>query len=179
MAPPFPIQESRMASSKAVKTESETRAAETLDLGELPLLSGYMLRRAQFAAFNDFLRFFDDLGVRPVQYAVLTVIDRNPGLKQSQVSEALGIKRANLVAILDAIERRGLARREAVATDRRSYALRLTDKGVDLMRELRTRSEAHERRLAAVIGEDGRLQLLKLLHGVIDAVGPGSEGEED
>jgi DNA-binding MarR family transcriptional regulator len=169
-----------MAGGKVAKVnESEVRVAERLDLGELPLLSGYMLRRAQFAAFNDFLRFFDDLGVRPVQYAVLTVIDRNPGLKQSQVSEALGIKRANLVAILDALERRGLARREAVATDRRSYALRLTDKGTALMKELRERSREHEKRLAAAIGEDGRQQLLKLLHGVIEAVGPGSEGDEE
>jgi DNA-binding MarR family transcriptional regulator len=169
-----------MANGKAAKVkDTAERVAEKLDLGELPLLSGYMLRRAQFAAFNDFLRFFEELGVRPVQYAVLTVIDRNPGLKQSQVSEALGIKRANLVAILDALERRGLARREAVATDRRSYALRLTDKGVALMKELRARSEAHEKRLAAIIGEDGRQQLLQLLHGVIEAVGPGSEDDED
>lgn len=169
-----------MANGKTAKTKAlDTSAAERLDLGELPSLSGYMLRRAQFAAFNDFLRFFDDLGVRPVQYAVLNVIDRNPGLKQSQVSEALGIKRANLVAILDALERRQLAKREAVATDRRSYALRLTDKGSALMRELRARSQAHEKRLATVIGEDGRKQLLKLLHGVIEAVGPGGEDEED
>lgn len=169
-----------MVNGKAAKAkENDERASDKLDLGELPLLSGYMLRRAQFAAFNDFLRYFEDLGVRPVQYAVLTVIDRNPGLKQSQVSEALGIKRANLVAILDALERRGLARREAVATDRRSYALRLTDKGTALMKDLRARSQEHEKRLAATIGEDGRQQLLKLLHGVIEAVGPGSEGEED
>ncbi len=169
-----------MNQAKAVKvTDSDPRNSVQLDLGELPLLSGYMLRRAQFAAFNDFLRYFDDLGIRPVQYAVLTVIDRNPGLKQAQVSEALGIKRANLVAILDALERRSLARREAVATDRRSYALRLTDKGVALVKEMRARSEAHEKRLAATIGEDGRQQLLKLLHGVIEAVGPGSEGDED
>ena len=169
-----------MVNGKAAKAkENDERASDKLDLGELPLLSGYMLRRAQFAAFNDFLRYFEDLGVRPVQYAVLTVIDRNPGLKQSQVSEALGIKRANLVAILDALERRGLARREAVATDRRSYALRLTDKGTALMKDLRARSQEHEKRLAATIGEDGRQQLLKLLHGVIEAVGPGSEGEEN
>jgi DNA-binding MarR family transcriptional regulator len=169
-----------MANGKpATANDNDARGAEKLDLGELPRLSGYMLRRAQFAAFNDFLRFFEDLGIRPVQYAVLTVIDRNPGLKQSQVSEALGIKRANLVAILDALERRGLAKREAVATDRRSYALRLTDKGAVLVKEMRARSEAHEKRLAAAIGEDGREQLLKLLGGVIEAVGPGSEGEEE
>ncbi len=167
-----------MANGKAAKAK-DTERAEQLDLGELPQLSGYMLRRAQFAAFNDFLRFFEDLNVRPVQYAVIAVIDKNPGLKQSQVSEALGIKRANLVAILDALERRGLARREAVATDRRSHALRLTDKGAALMKELRERAQQHEKRLASAIGEDGRKQLLKLLQGVIEAVGPGSEGDDD
>lgn len=167
-----------MANGKAAKAK-DTERAEQLDLGELPQLSGYMLRRAQFAAFNDFLRFFEDLSVRPVQYAVIAVIDKNPGLKQSQVSEALGIKRANLVAILDALERRGLARREAVATDRRSHALRLTDKGAALMTELRQRAQQHEKRLASAIGEDGRKQLLKLLQGVIEAVGPGSEGDDD
>jgi DNA-binding MarR family transcriptional regulator len=167
-----------MANGRAAKTKEPARA-EKLDLGELPQLSGYMLRRAQFAAFNDFLRFFEDLNIRPVQYAVLAVIDRNPGLKQSQVSEALGIKRANLVAILDALERRGLARRESVASDRRSHALRLTDKGAALMKEMRQRSQEHEKRLANAIGEDGRKQLLKLLHGVIEAVGPGSEGDDD
>lgn len=173
-----------MASEKALRPLKETEATRNgdstpkIDLGDLPHLSGYMLRRAQFAAFNDFLRFFADTNIRPVQYGVMTVIDKNPGLKQSQVSEALGIKRANLVAILDALERRGLAKREAVATDRRSYALKLTDKGAALMKELRARSQEHERRLAATIGEDGRKQLLKLLHGVIEAVGPGSEDEE-
>lgn len=169
-----------MANGRAAKKkEAEAGRAEKLDLGELPQLSGYMLRRAQFAAFNDFLRFFEDISIRPVQYAVMTVIDRNAGLKQSQVSEALGIKRANLVAILDALERRGLARREAVASDRRSHALRLTDKGAALMREMRQRSQEHEKRLSAVIGEDGRAQLLRLLEGVIEAVGPGSEGDDD
>jgi DNA-binding MarR family transcriptional regulator len=169
-----------MANGRAAKPKDlEPVRAEKLDLGELPQLSGYMLRRAQFAAFNDFLRFFEDLNIRPVQYAVMAVIDRNAGLKQSQVSEALGIKRANLVAILDALERRGLARREAVASDRRSHALRLTDKGAVLMKEMRERSQDHEKRLAATIGEDGRKQLLKLLHGVIEAVGPGSEGDDD
>lgn len=150
-----------------------------IDLGDLPALSGYVLRRAQFAAFSDFLKFFADTNIRPVQYAVLTVIDKNPGLKQSRVSEALGIKRANLVAILDALEKRGLARREAVATDRRSYALKLTDKGAALMKELRARAQEHEKRLSANIGEDGRKQLLKLLHGVIEAVGPGNEEDEN
>lgn len=171
-----------MAGGKTAKQPKNGVAARDsnseIDLGDLPYLAGYVLRRAQFAAFNHFLQFFADLNIRPVQYGVMSVIDKNPGLKQSQLSEALGIKRANLVAILDALEKRGLAKREAVATDRRSYALRLTDKGVALMKELRARAQQHEKLLAANIGEDGRQELLRLLHGVIEAIGPGVEDDE-
>jgi DNA-binding MarR family transcriptional regulator len=110
---------------------------------------------------------------------VLTVIERNPGLRQSQVSAALGIKRANLVALLDSLENRGLAKRTPVATDRRSYALHLTDAGAALMQKLAEINAAHERRVTGKIGEPGRRELLRLLHGIVDAVGPAAEEEEE
>jgi len=150
-----------------------------IDLGVLPTLVGYMLRRAQLAVFQDFWRDYSAYDIRPAQYAVLLVIERNPGLRQSQVSSALGIKRANLVALLDSLENRGLAKRVPVETDRRSYALHLTEGGEALMHKLRALSDAHERRVAAKIGEDGRRELLRLLNGVNDAVGPAPAEEED
>lgn len=156
------------------------RAAEPVDLGALPNLVGYMLRRAQLAVFQDFWRGYEAFDIRPAQYAVLMIIERNPGLRQSQVSAALNIKRANLVALLDSLEHRGLAKRVPVATDRRSYALHLTDEGAALMKKLAEANAAHEQRISAKIGEDGRKELLRLLHGVLDAVGsPPAEEEED
>ena len=46
-------------------------------------------------------RAFAPFDIRPAQFSVLTVIERNPGLTQSQVAEALGIKRTNFVGMLD------------------------------------------------------------------------------
>jgi DNA-binding MarR family transcriptional regulator len=152
---------------------------KSIDLGHLPELVGYRLRRAQLAIFQDFMNSFQEVGIRPTQYAVLTVVEHNPGLKQSEVSAALGIKRANLVALLDSLEERGLARRAAAAEDRRSYELYLTSKGAALMQRLRQINAAHERRVIATIGEDGRKQLLKLLAGVLDAVGSAPQEEEE
>jgi DNA-binding MarR family transcriptional regulator len=148
-----------------------------VNLGHLPRLTGYLLRRAQLAVFQDFLRSYAELDIRPGQYAVLTVIEQNPGLKQSQVSVALDIKRANLVALLDSLESRGLAKRVPVASDRRSYALFLTEAGTRLMEKLREINDAHERRVTARIGPGGQAQLLKLLDEVISAVGtpPGDD----
>jgi DNA-binding MarR family transcriptional regulator len=158
---------------------NDDRAAAPIELGVLPDLVGYMLRRAQLAVFQDFWRAFEAYDVRPAQYAVLLIIERNPGLRQSQVSAALNIKRANLVALLDSLEKRGLAKRVPVATDRRSYALHLTEDGVALLKKLSELSAAHEQRVSATIGESGRKELLRLLHGVVQAVGPSAPDDED
>ena len=153
--------------------------AVEIDLGPLPHLVGYMLRRAQLAVFQDFWRGYEPFDIRPAQYAVLIVIERNPGLRQSQISSALNIKRANLVALLDSLESRGLAKREPVATDRRSYALHLTDDGAALMRQLAELNAVHEARVNSIIGEPGRQELLRLLHGITDAVGSVPTDDED
>jgi DNA-binding MarR family transcriptional regulator len=158
---------------------SERSPVQDIDLGPLPQLVGYMLRRAQLAVFQDFWRGYERFDIRPAQYAVLIIIERNPGLRQSQISSALNIKRANLVALLDSLENRGLAKRAPVATDRRSYALHLTEDGTALMRKLAEANAAHEARVSAIIGDAGRLELLRLLHGVTDAVGTAPADDDD
>jgi DNA-binding MarR family transcriptional regulator len=133
------------------------------DLGQLPGLIGYMLRRAQLAVFQDFARVHAQHGIRPAQYAALTIIERNPGLKQKDVGEALGIKRANFVAMCDELEGLGLAERRQIPTDRRSYALYLTRKGKALLKKLHPAIAESEGRLDALIGEDGRERLIVML----------------
>jgi DNA-binding MarR family transcriptional regulator len=140
-------------------------AKTAVDLGPLPELIGYVLRRAQLAVFQDFFAAFAPFDIRPAQFSALTVIERNPGLTQSQVAEALGIKRTNFVGMLDELERRGLAERQT-AGDKRSYALYLTAEGTALMRKLRPVIKAHEQRIVAKVGEDGGRTLIALLHAI-------------
>src|SRR5581483_4570280 len=146
----------------------------TLDLGPLPELIGYVLRRAQLVVFQDFFQAFAPFNISPAQYSVLTVIERNPGLTQSQVAGALGIKRTNFVGLLDELERRTLAERRQAARDKRSYALYLTGDGVALMRKLKPVLKAHESRMIARIGESGRDRLVELLREIVD--GPAANG---
>jgi len=145
-----------------------TRKAD-IDLGPLPELIGYVLRRAQLVVFQDFFAAFAPFDIRPAQFSVLTVIERNPGLRQSEVAEALGIKRTNFVGMLDALEARGLTERRQAAGDRRSYALYLTAEGAALMRKLRPVLKAHEARMVARVGEEGRDRLIALLHEITPA----------
>jgi DNA-binding MarR family transcriptional regulator len=130
-----------------------------ITVGPLTNHLGYVLRRAQVAVFQDFFAAFEKLDVRPVQYSILAVIQQNPGLSQSQVSDVLGIKRTNFVAMLDTLEARHLARRTPTERDRRSYALYLTADGEALMRKLYVIASEHEQRLIDRLGADTHRQL--------------------
>lgn len=139
---------------------------EAINLGHLPDLVGYALRRAQLAVFRDFSKAFSSFDIRPVQYGVLTVIELNPGLKQQDVCFALGIRRANFVPLLNDLERRGLAERGPSANDQRANALYLTEKGKALMRELRKVNKAHEDRIAAGLSREKRSLLIRTLNKI-------------
>ena len=68
--------------------------------------------------------------------------------------------------MLNVLETRGLAERRQAARDRRSYALYLTTDGATLMRKLKPVLKAHESRMIAKVGADGRDRLLALLHEI-------------
>ena len=129
---------------------------------------GYALRRAQGAIFADFNQTLATLGVRPGQFAVLLVIDQNPGASQSSVSMALGIQKANFVAIMADLEKRDLVRRRKSDTDARTYSLGLTPNGRALLQHAAELQSLHEKRVIAQIGSEGRLQLLSLLDRLAD-----------
>jgi DNA-binding MarR family transcriptional regulator len=143
-----------------------TRVNRPIDFGPLDDKIGYLLRRAQIAAYQDFFDSFSDVDIRPIQYAVLTIIDCNPRLSQSQVSEALGIKKTNFVAIIDALEIRGFAKREPIETDRRYYALVLTDEGRALIRKLHKMAAELDRRITERIGAGERNRLMAALRSI-------------
>jgi DNA-binding MarR family transcriptional regulator len=136
------------------KRDEPAEPAPAIDYGPLDARLGYVLRRAQVAVFQDFFLAMGALDVSPAQYSTLAVIERNPGLTQTQVADALGIKKANFVAMIKELERRGLARRAAIPNDRRSFALHLTAKGQVLAQKLEEASEAHERDVRQALGAD-------------------------
>jgi len=157
--------------------DANGRPDASIDFGLLSERLGYVLRRAQIGVFRDFFAAFAPFDIKPGQYSILTIIERNPGLKQTQVCDALGIKRTNFVAMIDELEARGLVKRDEVPTDRRSHALVLTPAGEALMPKLHETSAAHEQRLIAALGQsrhaEMRAALSKLAAFLDDESEPG------
>lgn len=157
------------AKRKEPGDEPEPATGRYVKFGPLTEYLGYALRRAQMAASAEFLEAFEEVDLRPTQFAVLTLINENPGVRQTEVCEALGIQKANFVPLLNELERRGLALRKSVAADRRSSALHLTPLGNSTLQRARTIHEAYEDRFITRLGKRGRDQLLALLSKVTEA----------
>jgi DNA-binding MarR family transcriptional regulator len=146
------------------------------EFGPLSEYVGYALRLAQLTVFQDFIDSLAELDLRPGQFSLLTVVDANPGLLQSHACAALGIQKANLVPLLDGLQKRGLVRR--VARDGRANGLHLTDEGRRLLVRARRLHDRHERRITALMSALERKRLIATLnriagHGVVSA-GPGA-----
>ena len=127
-----------------------------LDLSHLSSIVGYPLRRAQMAVFEDFAQRFQPLDLTPAQYSTLSTIGDNPGRNQSEIAAALGILRPNFVAMMDELERRGLAERTRSGVDRRSNALALTPAGRELLTRARGVQGEQEAAIEDILGRGER-----------------------
>jgi DNA-binding MarR family transcriptional regulator len=137
-----------------------------LDVSLLENSVGYNLRRAQSRQMQRFRAVFGKLEVRPVQLSILTIILQNSEVRQASLGRALDMKRANVVTVLDELERKGLLARRPATADRRSYVLDLTPAGRKLAQKLVELHEKFEEDLEKAFGKAGREDLLAMLHRI-------------
>ncbi len=104
-------------------------APEAVDLGELTGSLGFLLRLAQVRIYEQFFAAFAGTTVRPGEFSVLWVIDRNPGVPQGTLARVLAIKPAHMTKLVQRQVEAGLVARETPAADRRSVHLTLTPAG--------------------------------------------------
>lgn len=110
---------------------------------------GYQLRRASAVMMADLSRELADLDLRPAEVTTLLVIAENPDCSQTEVGQALAIKRANMVPIISRLMERGLVDRRRL--DGRSHALTLTMQGAKVADEAVSRIDAHEARFIELL----------------------------
>ncbi len=150
-------------SKEATSTREERRAAQSSHALRVDNLVGYNLRRAYGVQMQRFRAVFAPHSIRPIQLAILGIIYENPGMKQADLGRMLQIERANIVTLLDQLERRRLIERRTGTSDRRARLLQLTATGRKLTAELLEQHALLEEDLAQQLGESERDTLLKIL----------------
>jgi DNA-binding MarR family transcriptional regulator len=151
----------KMAGKMAGK--SGEAVAKSVNFGPLATWIGFNLRMAQESAFQAFSRRSLEVGENPGRFATLTLIARNPGISQTELSLAAGRDKSSLTPVVENLVRRGMVERKRMRDDRRAYSLNLTATGTKTLTQLMRCARQHERVLDAVIGTRDRKRFIQIL----------------
>jgi DNA-binding MarR family transcriptional regulator len=137
--------------------------AKSINFGPLATWIGFNLRMAQETAFQAFSRRSQEVGESPGRFATLTLIARNPGISQTELSQAAGRDKSSLTPVVEDLVRRGMVERKRLRDDRRAYRLNLTAAGKKTLTQLTRCARRHERNLDSVIGLRDRKRFIQIL----------------
>ena len=124
---------------------------------------GLRLRLAHGAVQRHFTEHFADLGLTQKQVSVLWSIGDRPGTAQADVALALQMDRATTMALVHALEKRGLVERKRSDSDARRIGFALTPAGAAKLVDARAAIAAHERWLRARFSPQETATLMTLL----------------
>jgi DNA-binding MarR family transcriptional regulator len=113
-------------------------------------------------AARDFKRQSTPNGLTATQYAILDAIDARPDLNTRQVAEGLDLAPPTVVRAVDALERKGLIRRQRRDSDGRQIVFSLTPEGNRAREDL---AEARRGRLVHLLMEMTEEEIDGLLIG--------------
>ena len=133
------------------------------DHGAVNAYTGFLLRKVSNASFNAFSEIVGAHGLHPMHLGMLTIIDAEEPISQQELSHRTGIDPSTVCARMDVLDEHGLVERLRRAEDRRSYEIRLSPAGRELLKELRERAREHGERFFAPLTRSERKQLHELL----------------
>ena len=152
-----------MESPPAESRRSSGRAP--LDTAELDAAVGFWLRLAQQRDLRAFGDRFAGEGISQLGYAILLVLEANPGCRAAELGEAVRVRQPNLGEPLEALVARGLVSRAPDRRDRRAQVLALTAEGQRRLGELKAAHAGLIEGYRAALGTEGYDQLIVLLRG--------------
>lgn len=134
---------SRRAQS-ASSPERDKPTIRPLNVGLLPNLLGYNVRRAHMALWRDFNRTVGSAEIRPGVFSLMLLVDENPGVAQIELAMQLAIDKATIVGLIRQLQRQGWIERRRSGSDRRRQDVFLTTLGRHELATLRRDMLEHE-----------------------------------
>jgi DNA-binding MarR family transcriptional regulator len=148
-------------------SETHQPAASGEENATTPLSTrlGYLLKHAQLRYAEVSAEALAPLGINGRELAVLAVLAEDVPLSQLEAAGRLGVDRTTMVALVDALESRGLAERRRSEADRRKNVVQLTEQGRTLLHSAeRVRLDSERRFLAPLPAADAEALLRALRH---------------
>lgn len=154
---------------KRVAAEPIERAHDAeVDLGCLPRLLGYNLRRAHQSSWRHYVATIGENKIRPGLFSLLVLARSNPGICQIELGRHLGVDKASMVALLDRLETVGLIERRRSTRDRRRQGIFITAGGLNELETLLVDVRVLEKQMANRYSKAELEQFISLLQRMYD-----------
>lgn len=150
------------------KTSVRSNGADTampVPAGMLEDSLGYAVKRAQVRCEEALVAVLPP-DLSPTRMTALATIEASPGITQSALGLALHIAPPSVVKVVDMLERLGLVQRRESSSDRRMYALVLTDAGRAQLQRCNAVVADCEEQIASKLTKAERALLIELLSRV-------------
>jgi DNA-binding MarR family transcriptional regulator len=115
---------------------------------------GYKIRRIKHAIISELNGILSTFDLRIMDFAVLSIVETNPGIFQNEITRLVGAEPPALVLSLDRLEKANYLLRQLSPIDRRLRTLHLTAEGKKLIKKVTARVEQQERRIKQAIRGD-------------------------
>jgi DNA-binding MarR family transcriptional regulator len=119
-------------------------------------------------------RFADRLAplkLAPQHVGILRILNQAESQSQRQLATTLHMHASRLVALIDELETLGLVARQANGNDRRTYKLRITEKGRETLAAVGKIGHEHNNAICGSLNAEEREQLALLLQRVAEEQG--------
>ena len=133
--------------------------------------AAFLLAQVGAHAASRFAARLAEADLVPAHAGIFRILSATPAISQQALAMALGTVPSRLVALVDDLESRGLVERRAHESDRRTYALHLTDKGKATMETISRVAREHRQDLLAALSAEEQATLSTLLQRVAEQQG--------
>jgi DNA-binding MarR family transcriptional regulator len=127
----------------------------------------YLLKHAHLRMAELTANALTPYGIDGRELGVLLALTGREPASQQQAAQRLGIDRTTMVALLDALEDKGLVSRHPHVEDRRRNVVELTDAGKDTLRRATEASDHAEREFLASLSPKAAEQLRNSLRTIV------------
>jgi DNA-binding MarR family transcriptional regulator len=101
--------------------------------------------------------------ITPAHLRALRTLARHETMRLSELSDRLQIAPRTATEVVDALQAGGLVRRRADPADRRAVLVEVTERGADMLAEIRAARGTEAGRIFGRLGPDDRAELARIL----------------
>lgn len=143
-----------------VKAELDAAVERSSLLGR----PGFLIRRLHQIHCGLFLDETREHNITPVQYSLMTALSTHGEMDQNTLAREIGLERTSVAEVIPRLEARELLARRQSSKDRRVKLVKLSRKGLYLLKRMQASVErAHERTIESIPAEQRDLFLLQMI----------------